>query len=142
MRLPAPRDPVLPAEPPPPEPHGGRPRRVVVVEDNDDVRETLRDFLQLCGHEVDVASDGLSGVELVLARRPDVALIDIGLPGIDGYGVGATLRARAPDLSTMLIALTGYGQPEDRRRALDAGFDAHLVKPIDPDALGRIIDAA
>lgn len=115
--------------------------RVLVVDDNDDIRETLKDLLELCGHEVDVAADGASGVERTLALRPDVALIDIGLPGLDGYQVARKLRAELgpEDKRPKLIALTGYGQPGDKQRALDAGFDAHLVKPVDYDDLAHLL---
>jgi signal transduction histidine kinase len=113
--------------------------RILVVEDNDDIRETLKDLLEMCGHQVDVAGDGASGVEQTLSLRPDVALIDIGLPGLDGYQVAQKIRAEMPVASTRLIALTGYGQPDDKRRALAAGFDAHLVKPVDFDDLKRLL---
>jgi CheY-like chemotaxis protein len=121
----------------------GRSLRVLVVEDNDDIRETLKDLLELCGHEVDTAADGASGVERTLALRPDVALIDIGLPGLDGYQVARRLRAELGSSGTRpkLIALTGYGQPGDKQRALDAGFDAHLVKPVDYDDLAHLLSA-
>jgi CheY-like chemotaxis protein len=115
--------------------------RIVVVEDNADIRETLRDFLELSGHRVEVAHDGPAGVAMVLAREPHVALVDIGLPGLDGYGVAAQVRAAAGANRTRLIALTGYGQPEDRRRALEAGFDAHLVKPVNPTDLAKLLQA-
>src|SRR5262249_37795993 len=88
------------------------PLRILVVEDNSDLRETLKDLLVMCGHEVDVAEDGESGVEMVLTRKPNVALIDIGLPGLDGYRVARALRDRQPGRETRLIALTGYGQPD------------------------------
>ncbi|MCK6591344.1 MAG: ATP-binding protein, partial [Polyangiaceae bacterium] len=130
----------LPAsEMPPAEP--SRSLHVLVVEDNDDIRETLKDLLELCGHEVDVAADGASGVERTLALRPDVALIDIGLPGLDGYQVARKLRAelKPEEKRPKLIALTGYGQPGDKQRALDAGFDAHLVKPVDYDDLAHLL---
>ncbi len=110
-------------------------RRVVVVEDNADVRDTMTDLLESWGHEVKTAVDGPSGVDLVLAFKPDIAFIDIGLPGLDGYQVASALRQRAPQLATRLVALTGYGSPEDRARALAQGFDAHTVKPITPDLL-------
>ncbi len=102
--------------------------RVVLVEDNADIRETSRDVLEALGCEVEVAEDGPSGVACIVAARPDLALIDVGLPGIDGYEVGRRVRAELGD-AVMLVALTGYGLSEDRHRAETAGFDAHLTKP-------------
>jgi two-component system, sensor histidine kinase len=116
-------------------PLAGVPRRVLVVEDNEDAREMLRTTLELAGHDVRVASDGPGGVAAALAFLPEVALIDIGLPGLDGYEVARRIRTTAPGRTVTLVALTGYGQPEDRRRAQDAGFDAHLVKPVDVEGL-------
>jgi signal transduction histidine kinase/CheY-like chemotaxis protein len=110
---------------------------IAVIEDNADVRETLRQLLELRGHEVVEAEDGQRGIELVLSRRPDVALVDIGLPGVDGYEVASRVRAAS---ATRLVALTGYGGAEDRNRAVSAGFDAHLVKPVDLDALSRVLE--
>jgi signal transduction histidine kinase/DNA-binding response OmpR family regulator len=114
------------------------PLRVAIIEDNADIRETLRELLKLRGHEVVEAEDGPGGVQLVIARQPHVAIVDIGLPGIDGYEVAARLRVGAE--KTRLVALTGYGGDEDRTRAVKAGFDAHLVKPVDFQDLTRIID--
>ncbi len=119
--------------------HG--PRRIIVVEDNADVRETLRDLLMLAGHEVSVAEDGPSAVEALLAERPDIALVDIGLPGLDGYQVVSTVRERAPDLPTYFIAVTGYGRPQDRKQALEAGFHEHMVKPVDSARMLQLIDS-
>jgi CheY-like chemotaxis protein len=117
---------------------GGRgPRRIVVIEDNEDIRESLRTLLTLWGHHVEIAADGASGLERVLRERPDVALVDIGLPGLSGYDVARAIRAQACGDAIRLIAVTGYGQPADRERALAAGFDAHVLKPISPDALAR-----
>jgi signal transduction histidine kinase/CheY-like chemotaxis protein len=107
-----------------------RPLRVVVVEDNPDARATIEEILVIWGHTVESAPDGHAGVELAMSRRPDVMMIDIGLPGIDGYGVARIVRAELGMDGPALFAMTGYGQPEDRRRALDAGFDAHFVKPV------------
>jgi signal transduction histidine kinase/DNA-binding response OmpR family regulator len=117
------------------------PRHVVLVEDNADIRESLRALLELKGYEVAEAKDGREGVGLILARRPEVALVDIGLPGVDGYEVARELRASPEHPPTRLVAMTGYGRPEDRQLALDAGFDAHLVKPVDFDDLTRLLDA-
>jgi CheY-like chemotaxis protein/two-component sensor histidine kinase len=111
--------------------------RIVLVEDSDDIRETMRALLELRGHVVLDASDGAAGVALVQQQQPDVALIDIGLPGLDGFGVAAALRANGS--SARLIAVSGYGRPEDRARASDAGFDAHLVKPVDPAELDLLL---
>jgi signal transduction histidine kinase/ActR/RegA family two-component response regulator len=108
----------------------GSPRRVLIVEDNEDAREMLRRLLELAGHDVRAAVDGPSGVTAALALVPDVALIDLGLPGLDGYEVARRIRASV-GAAIRLVALTGYGQQEDRARACDAGFDAHLVKPVD-----------
>jgi CheY-like chemotaxis protein len=110
----------------------------VVVEDNADAREMLRVALELGGHEVHEASDGPSGLATILRVQPDVALVDVGLPELDGYEVARQVRTAA-GATIHLVALTGYGQPDDRRRALDAGFDAHLVKPVDPMALQATI---
>jgi PAS domain S-box-containing protein len=111
------------------------PRRIVLIEDNEDSREMLRVSLQMSGHEVGVAADGPSGLALVQRRAPDVVLVDVGLPGMDGYEVARRIRAMPEGRRIRLIALTGYGQPEDRRRSRESGFDAHLVKPIDPACL-------
>ena len=117
------------------------PRRILLVEDNADGREALRSLLELLGHHVEVAEDGHRGVELAFTARPEVGLVDIGLPGIDGYEVARRVRAEPGGRDILLVALTGYGQPEDERRALEAGFDAHLVKPVDPDVLERLLAA-
>ena len=110
-------------------------RSVLVVEDNDDAREMLRYLLKLGGHEVHEAADGMAAVEAALDLRPDVAIVDVGLPGLDGYEVARRLRLAPGGDRFMLIALTGYGQPEDRARAAQAGFDAFLVKPVDLEQL-------
>jgi signal transduction histidine kinase/ActR/RegA family two-component response regulator len=117
----------------------GQPLQVLVVEDNLDGRESLRDLLEIWGHQVELAENGPEGIEKALALEPDVALIDIGLPGLDGNEVAQRIRAALDADRTALIAMTGYGQPEDRRRALQAGFDAYLVKPVDPSDLGRLL---
>jgi CheY-like chemotaxis protein len=114
-------------------------RRLLLVEDNPDIGETLRDLLQLLGHRVELAGDGLRGVQVALASRPEVALVDIGLPGIDGYEVARRLRQTDAGKQMLLVALTGYGRPEDRDRAIASGFDAHLVKPVDPEELNEVL---
>jgi CheY-like chemotaxis protein len=112
---------------------------VVVIEDNADIRETMRMLLTLWGHEVLLAGDGRSGVDLVTRERPDVALVDVGLPGMNGYEVARAIRREAAQRAIRLIAVTGYGQPADVEAARQAGFDAHLLKPINPDTLQRFI---
>jgi len=116
----------------------GPARRVLVIEDNDDARHTLRQLLELKGHAVVDAPDGPSGLLAAEEFRPDVALIDIGMPGMDGYAVARALRERQEG-PLRLVALSGYGLPEHRRRAAEAGFDLHLVKPVGPDALDRAL---
>jgi signal transduction histidine kinase/CheY-like chemotaxis protein len=111
-----------------PSPRRAQSRSIVVVEDNADVRDLLRIKLRQLGHRVEVAEDGMRGLEKVVETRPDVALIDIGLPGIDGYEVARRIRKEL-GASILLVALTGYGQVEDRTHALAAGFDVHLTKP-------------
>jgi signal transduction histidine kinase/CheY-like chemotaxis protein len=106
-------------------------RRIVIVEDSDDAREALKELLESAGHEVAVANDGAKGIERVNALSPDVAVIDIGLPMIDGYEVARRLRAEPGREHTVLIALTGYGGPGVRAKAEAAGFDMHLTKPVD-----------
>jgi CheY-like chemotaxis protein/anti-sigma regulatory factor (Ser/Thr protein kinase) len=115
------------------------PRRVLMIEDYADARDSLRALLELSGHEVREAADGRTGVELALRLQPDVVLIDIGLPGLDGYDVARRIRSAPQGHRMVLAAVTGYGQPEDRRRAEEAGFDAHLVKPVDPDQLTELL---
>jgi CheY-like chemotaxis protein/two-component sensor histidine kinase len=127
-----------PAAPDPPRRAAHR-RRVVVVDDNCDIRETLRMLLTSWGHEVATAEDGPSGVDRVLHERPDVALIDIGLPLMNGYDVARAIRKVMPNGSIRLIAVTGYGQPVDKDLAARAGFDMHLLKPIEPEVLERLL---
>jgi signal transduction histidine kinase/ActR/RegA family two-component response regulator len=119
--------------------NGGAPLRVLVIEDNPDGRDSLRDLLEIWGYQVDVADNGLDGLEKALADQFDVALVDIGLPGIDGNEVARRLRSVYDGDQISLVAMTGYGQPEDRRRALQAGFDSYLVKPVDPAELSRLL---
>jgi signal transduction histidine kinase/DNA-binding response OmpR family regulator len=116
-----------------------QPLHILLVEDNPDIRETLRDLLELHGHRVEEAGDGRSAVNMVLSQRPQVALVDIGLPELDGYKVAELVRASAGGADTRLVALTGYGHPDDRKRALEAGFDAHLVKPVSSDELSQVL---
>jgi len=111
------------------------PLHVLVVEDSADARDSLRAVLELAGHQVQAVGDGPSGVAAALAFRPDIALIDIGLPGMDGYAVARQLRETDIGRALSLVALTGYGQPADRARSEAVGFDAHLVKPIDGEQL-------
>jgi two-component system CheB/CheR fusion protein len=115
-------------------------RRCLVIEDNADAAESLALLLQLQGHEVEVAHDGVAGVEKGRVFLPDVVICDIGLPGaLDGYGVARAFRDD-PDLrGVRLIALTGYGQEDDQRRAREAGFDVHVTKPADPNTLKRLL---
>jgi signal transduction histidine kinase/CheY-like chemotaxis protein/PAS domain-containing protein len=130
--------PVLPLEPAPAVAAEGPSRRVLVIEDNVDGREALRVLLEMMGHHVDVAGDGPEGVDLARRTVPDVAFVDIGLPGLDGYQVAARLRATLGERICM-VALTGYGQPDDRARALEAGFDEHLVKPVEAHRLAQLL---
>ena len=113
------------------------PLTVLLIEDNRDARETLHAWLEEVGHRVVVADNGVDGLELGRTVRPAVALVDIGLPGIDGYQVARTLRDESP--KTFLVAITGYGRPEDSARAREAGFDVHLVKPIQPERLAQVL---
>jgi PAS domain S-box-containing protein len=111
---------------------------ILIVEDNAAARETLRFVLELEGHRVEVSAEGLGGVEAAVRQRPDVAFVDIGLPGLDGYEVARRLRAVHGD-GVRLFAITGYGQPEDVRRARHAGFDGHLTKPVEVEEVLRIL---
>ncbi len=116
------------------------PRRIVLVEDNELLREAFHGLLERNGHTVSDAADGITGLALILAERPPVAIIDIGLGGMDGYEVARKVR-EALGNAVFLVALTGFGQATDRARSLSAGFDAHLVKPVDIDLVERMIDA-
>ncbi len=110
-------------------------RRILVVDDNVDAAESLSMLLSLEGHEVQVAHDGPTALRLAEVFKPDVVLLDIGLPRMDGYEVACRLREQPAQKGLLLVALTGYGQDEDRRRSHEAGFHVHLVKPVDLDAL-------
>jgi PAS domain S-box-containing protein len=110
-------------------------KRVLIVEDNDDTAKTLEMALVGSGFDVNVAKDGRQALAVARAFLPDISLIDIGLPGMDGYEVARRLRAEKPTEKLHLIAITGYGQEQDRERALQAGFDRHLVKPFDLDTV-------
>ena len=118
------------------------PLHILIIEDNTDARLTLQQLLTLLGHRVDSAANGAEGVAAALAGRPDVALIDIGLPGMDGLEAARRLRDGLAN-AVLLVALTGHASEDDRRAALNAGFDDHLAKPVDLDALNRLLaDAA
>lgn len=114
---------------------GGTPRRILVVEDNVDAAETMQLLLRMSGYDTRAAYDGEHALDVARAFKPDVVLLDIGLPGKDGYTVAREMRAMPETKSIFLIALTGYGDDEDRARASDAGFDTFQVKPVEPQKL-------
>ena len=117
----------------------GRALSIVLVEDNQDIRESMQELLTELGHEVHAASDGDAGAALILQLEPDVAIVDIGLPGIDGYEVAARVRHRLGHERLRMVAMTGYGDASDRRRTREAGFDTHLVKPAGIDDVVRVV---
>ena len=117
-----------------------KPLRILVVEHNRDSADSLRLLLEFSGHEVAVAYSGRDGVQAAEQYQPDVVLCDIGLPGLDGYGVARKLRDHPITAKARLIAVTAYGRDEDRRRSHEAGFERHLVKPVGPDALQRVLN--
>ncbi|WP_168565923.1 chemotaxis protein CheB [Crateriforma spongiae] len=128
--------PLQPAPQPGPRPVGNR---VVLIEDNPDAAEMLASLLELEGLEVVTADNGCAGLEQIRQYQPDVALVDIGLPELDGYEIARVTRSDQQLGGTRMIALTGYGQSEDRKKALESGFDDHLVKPIEPDRLFDVL---
>jgi PAS domain S-box-containing protein len=115
-------------------------RRILVVDDNRDSADSLTMMLKLRGHEVATAYEGLQAVELVGTFQPDVALLDLGMPGLNGYDAARRIRQQPESRDVVLVALTGWGQEEDKRRSQEAGFDAHLVKPVDLAALETLLD--
>jgi signal transduction histidine kinase len=114
-------------------------RRILLVEDNEDAREGLATLWEVWGHQVFAAADGKEGVRLALSEPLDIAFIDIGLPEMDGYEVAEQVRASPGGRDLLLVALTGYGAPEQKQRALEAGFDLHMVKPVDPDKVKALL---
>lgn len=117
-------------------------KRVLMVDDNVDAAEAMAMLLQMDGHEVLVLHDGLEVVENALSFRPNVVLLDLGLPGRDGFEVAQRLRDTPALTGSLLIAVTGYGQDEDRRRTRESGFDFHLTKPVDSAELSALIATA
>lgn len=118
---------------------GGPPHRVLLVDDNIDAVETLAMLLQIWGHQVDVAHSGEDALQMARRNAPDLVLLDIGLPGMDGYDLARQLRELPNVGNPLLVALTGYGQEDDRRRSQDAGIDIHLIKPIGPGMLQKML---
>jgi len=129
-------------------------RRVLIVEDNRDAREMFRMMLELDGHDVLEAEDGCAGLEMLKSEMPDIAFIDVGLPGLDGYEIARRFRCEsdiatsdepvAPDHAckrVLLVALTGYGTPDALERSRRAGFDHHLIKPVNPETLYKLLNA-
>ena len=124
--------------PPVSEPQTVTPCRALVVDDNQDAADTLTMILQLLGHATRCISNPHDVVEVVDAFAPDIVFLDIGMPGLSGYDVARRLRSPASNEKLTLVALTGWGQPEDRRRTAETGFDHHLVKPAELAAIQRI----
>ncbi len=116
-------------------------RRLLVVDDNKDAAESMSMLLEMWGHEVAFAFDGPSALETAEQWQPEAVFLDIGLPGMDGYEVAERLRELPHAKDAVLIAITGYGQDDDRLRSVRAGIDHHLVKPVAPDALRNLIDS-
>jgi CheY-like chemotaxis protein len=122
--------------------NSSKPLRILVIEDNRDTADSLRMLLELYGCEVTVAYSGHDGVTAAEQSLPDVVLCDIGLPGLNGYEVARKLRENPGTARARLLAVTAYGQDEDRHRSHHAGFEQHLIKPVDPKALLRVLNLA
>jgi CheY-like chemotaxis protein len=116
-----------------------RRRRILVVDDNIDAAETLAGILRLHDQDVSVAHDGEAALQMAGVIQPDIVLLDLDLPKVDGLEVARRLRAGSPARPLLVVATTGFGQEEDRRRTAEAGFDHHLVKPIDPEVLHSLL---
>jgi CheY-like chemotaxis protein len=116
--------------------------RILVADDNEDAASSLGTLLMLDGHEVRVVNDGEAAFAAAETFRPDIALLDIGMPKQNGYEVARRIRATPWGASLLLVAVTGWGQAEDKRRAKEAGFDHHFTKPLDLDVLGAFVSAA
>ncbi|MEJ0003177.1 MAG: response regulator [Pararobbsia sp.] len=114
-------------------------RRVLLVDDSVDAASAMSLLLETLGHEVRVAHDGFAALETVAGFAPEVVILDIGLPGMDGFQIARALRAREETAGALLIALTGYGQASDRQHSHEAGFDHHFVKPVSFDDIERVI---
>jgi CheY-like chemotaxis protein len=131
----------------PEQPRGGGPpqtqpascRRILIVDDNIDATASLAKLLKIMGNDVRTAHDGQSGIDAALALQPDVILLDIGMPKLNGYDAARIIRAQPWGKSVTLVALTGWGQADDRRKSKQAGFDIHLVKPVEPEALEKLL---
>jgi len=115
-------------------------KRVLLVDDNVDAAESLAQLLSLSGHDARTAGDGGQALRLAQEFHPDVVFCDLGLPGMNGYEVAKELRLLPFGREIVLAALTGYGQPSDREKSAEAGFDAHLVKPVDPSVIESFLD--
>jgi PAS domain S-box-containing protein len=139
LTFPAAPEPARDAASPSRPPTAARPRRVLVVEDNVDAAESLAELLRLDGHEVEIAPDGRSGLDRARAFAPEVVLCDLGLPDLSGYDVARALRAEPTLAGARLVAVSGYAQWEDRARALEAGFDAHVAKPVPLEELAALL---
>ncbi|HEU4779383.1 MAG TPA: response regulator [Steroidobacteraceae bacterium] len=116
-----------------------RQRRILVADDNRDAGETLAMLLRLDGHEVHVATDGLEAVEMFGRVHPEVAILDIGMPGLSGHEVAQRIRQQHSDRPVTLIAVTGWGQKADKDRAAASGFDHHFTKPVEPALLSALL---
>jgi DNA-binding response OmpR family regulator len=118
------------------------PSRVLIVDDNADTANSLATILRMSGHDVHMASDGYNAVQMAMRVRPNLVLLDIGLPGLDGFAVATRLRQEASLAGLKIIAITGSGTHDDHRRAMDAGIDQYLLKPVDPVFLMSLLGAS
>ena len=131
--------PPLPREPSGLKPVATAPRRILIVDDNQDSADSLAILLKLTGHEIHIAHDGLEAVEEAATFQPHTILLDIGLPRLNGYEAARRIREQPRHEGVTLVALTGWGQEEDRRRSEEAGFDGHMIKPVDFAALTKLL---
>jgi CheY-like chemotaxis protein len=146
IRLPLSNTPLIPAG----TTNGGRPerspaaqpRRILAVDDNKDAVDTLAMMLRIMGHDLQTAYDGMEAVDVAAHFKPEIVLLDIGLPRLNGYEVCRRIRELPDGRNAFIVAITGWGQEEDRRRSREAGFDHHLVKPVDPQALEQLLAEA
>lgn len=139
VRLPLVEAPAAPKEAPVAPAARSTAHRVLVIEDNPDAADSMRELFAYEGHDARVAYDGASGIAVAREFHPEIVFCDIGLPGMDGYEVARNLRADPQMADTYLVALSGYARPEDRKRSAEAGFDCHLAKPPSEEALERVL---